>query len=333
MEQVTAEFRRKFNKRVAEANKITFLCNNMQKWSTEREVRRYQEQLEKQQLEDEEKQNEMKMSLLSQRKSIRDMEATHLKQDLIDSQNILSAMKCNGTIAGTNPKIPPKKQPQHILSRHVEVQLREDLDFNSIPKPHRSKDRVSPVTVDLMEYRNALHITARNIGERGALYLAADFIRGATPRLEILDLSRCMIQSRGFGKLLHGIRIGNLINLQTLTLRGNNITARGADHLVNSLRHGALTDLRVLTLDENELGDRGASVLAHGILEGLFMNLTQLGLKRNGIGDDGFGAVAKVIISARYTKCPELSILAMQENFVTAEAKRQFDPIPACLSV
>jgi hypothetical protein len=92
------------------------------------------------------------------------------------------------------------------------------------------------------DYKNVDILRCRNIGERGALALAAAFIRGiiililynniitiiimigCTPIITVLDLTRCAVQTRGFGRILHGIRLGNISSLKILNARGNHIT-------------------------------------------------------------------------------------------------------------
>ncbi len=63
-----------------------------------------------------------------------------------------------------------------------------------------------------------------------------------------LDLSRCSIQSRGLGRLLHGLRIGRVFGVEQLLLRGNNINSRGVDFISGALDSGTLNCLRVLDL-------------------------------------------------------------------------------------
>ncbi len=68
-----------------------------------------------------------------------------------------------------------------------------------------------------------------------------------------LDLSRCCIQSRGLGRLLHGLRIGRVFGLEQLFLRGNNINSRGIDFLGASFATGALNNLKLIDLRGNFL--------------------------------------------------------------------------------
>ena len=213
-----------------------------------------------------------------------------------------------------------------------------DTTDDARPERGRGKDKNSrkpytPFDTDLGKTAHVLELCCTGIGERGALSLAAEFLRGACSSLETLDLSRCQIQTRGFGRLLHGIKLSNLISLRRLLLRGNDIGPRGLEYLKINYVVGAMQDLQVLDLRENELGDEGADTIMRMVIAGYFVNLRELRLQHNGIGDTGFVKLVKVLQSMGHDKCPRLVRLGMENNFVSATAKRQYSPLAEYWSV
>ena len=75
--------------------------------------------------------------------------------------------------------------------------------------------------------------------------------------MKILDLNRCHLKSKGFGFILKGLRNGNLLNLESVLLKGNGIGSNGIAYLKEAFDSYALDRLKVLDLSENELGDEG----------------------------------------------------------------------------
>jgi hypothetical protein len=98
---------------------------------------------------------------------------------------------------------------------------------------------------DLSKTTHVITLNCRSIGERGALALAAELIRGSCPMIETLDLTRNQIQTRGLGRLLHGMRIANLMSLRECILRGNDLTARALEYLRDAFTGGCFPSLEV----------------------------------------------------------------------------------------
>ena len=143
-------------------------------------------------------------------------------------------------------------------------------------------------------YKNVSTLRCRNIGERGALALAAAFIRGCTPVITMLDLTRAEVQTRGFGRILHGLRLGNVSSLKVLNARGNFITARSLEYLKMAFESDTLPGLVALDLRDNEIGDDGADTIMKMIIANYFHNIIELHLQKNGIKDLGFKKIIKV---------------------------------------
>eukprot|EP01042_Synura_sphagnicola_P000613 gene613-670_t len=332
MDQVSEKFRRILQQREDDSHKLQFLCANMPRWANEREQRKLKEQeYNREQLQSQEEEMRLRSSR-RQHKTVREEELKCLRQDQYDSQHVVGIMRKAGTLPGVNAPNPIPMSTHHSTSRHIEISLREDMDFKLINKPHRQKDRVTPFTLDLLEFRNVVQLRAIGIGEKGALFLGADFTRGACARLEVLDLRHCGIKSRGLARVLQGVRTGNLYSINTLVLKGNCLTPTSVDTLIHSLRSGSLQELRELDLDQNELGDEGVSVLAHAMLGRLFKCLTRLSLNSNLVGDKGFGAMARICIAAAPSRCPDLGYVSLQGNKISAEAKRSFHPLPGYIA-
>lgn len=210
--------------------------------------------------------------------------------------------------------------------------FRRMIDDGEDSKP-KSKTPYTPFDTDLSKTAHVLELKCVNIGERGALSLSAELLRGATPSLQTLDLCNCQIQTRGMGRLLHGIKLSNLLSLRFLLLRGNGIGPRGVEYLLQTLSSGGMADLSVLDFRENEIGDDGADTFMRIILLGLLKNITQLHLQRNGIGDVGFGKLVRVLQSVAAVKVPGLERLGFEGNHVTAKSKREFAPLAGYWSV
>ena len=197
------------------------------------------------------------------------------------------------------------------------------------------RDYVTPFDQDLARDKTnqVVCLKARSIGERGALCLGAEFVRGACPQLQLLDLSRCEIKTRGLGRLLHGIRIGNLYNLRSLVLKGNHIGSRGLEYVKDVLTSGVLSELKVLDLRENELGDDGADIIMRMIVGGSFRTLSELHLQNNGITDVGFMKIFKAMQSMQERSFPMIRRLGLELNYISAKCKQECYPIPLYFSV
>lgn len=333
-EQLSEEFRKNMQIRNHEAARMEFLTRTMPVWADQNHERRLEEDRVRIEAEEAERQRKERKRVRKEKRLKLEAEAKALQEDYQQSQEIIRMMRQTGTIEGVNPPAAQARQPQSEMSRDVELRLREDIDFSkSYKKVPGQKQRTTVFEIDLLAFRNAVALKVRDVGERGALALGADLVRGACPRLELLDLTRCQIRARGLGRLLHGIRMANLFNLRRLILRGNGITARGVEYLVMSITNGALLDLRLLDLSENEVGDDGAKAIAHGLIKGCFKQLDELFLERNGIADEGFSAIVNAVNSTSFTTCTKLSRIYLQGNRISAEIKQLYHPLSAIIAV
>jgi Ran GTPase-activating protein (RanGAP) involved in mRNA processing and transport len=71
-----------------------------------------------------------------------------------------------------------------------------------------------------------------------------------------------------------------VVNLRTLSLRGNALCPTALEFLRTGLTNGSLTNLRTLDLRENELGDDGADKIAHMMVVDVFATISVLRLQR-----------------------------------------------------
>ena len=162
----------------------------------------------------------------------------------------------------------------------------------------------NPFNVSLMEMRYVEYLTCLLIGERGALFLASEFIRGACPRLTVLDLTNCRIKTRGLGRLLYGMKLGNLSSLRRLVLKGNDIEPRGMKLIKGVMTSTTFANLRTLDLRDNEIGDVGLDILMKMLTAGEVGGLQEIMLHRNGITDLGFTMFMKLIPRVHDTYFP-----------------------------
>eukprot|EP01041_Mallomonas_annulata_P003072 gene3072-6024_t len=335
--QVSDALMEKVDERKFEAEKMAYFCTNLPRWAEEGRVRKLLEDTEVRKEEEAERCRQLARQEEREKKAKRKEEARQLKQDWEESQDIIRMMRCNGSIEAVNAPPPPPRKQQHEMSMAVDLVLREDTtDFSQpVVKATQAsrKERGNTFNVDLLAFKNALSVKATMIGERGALALAADFVCGACPRLEMLDLSRCEMQTRGLGRLLHGIRMGNVITIAVLILKGNFITGRGVDYLLNSMANGSLLNLTHLDLSDNEIGDEGMAAIAHGMVKGYFHQLRELRLDRNGIHDAGFSAMVKLLTSLHEEVCPDLNHISLYGNLITPAVKKSFHPLPSYILV
>ncbi|KAJ1421405.1 hypothetical protein B484DRAFT_481147 [Ochromonadaceae sp. CCMP2298] len=198
----------------------------------------------------------------------------------------------------------------------------------------RTKDHTIPVPFhqDLSGTGQILTLKAEGLGEAGALSLAAELSRGACPMLETLNLTQCQVRSEGMGKIFQGIKAGNLLSLRALILRGNQVRRRGIEFMREICPSGVFMNLQLLDLRENELRDDGSGAVVNIILEGHFLNIVHINLQHNSITDIGFKKFVMVMNSLQDTKCPNLQRLNLENNLVTAEARRRNSPYPPCFS-
>ena len=182
--------------------------------------------------------------------------------------------------------------------------------------------------VNLMNLKFVKKLKGTRIGEKGALALAADLVRGACPQLNTLDLSYCEIQTRGFMRILHGIRIANLSGLTTLRMAGNELTPRALELLRTMLNLTIFENLSVFDFRHNELGDLGAELIGSMALFDQLENITELRLDNNMITDEGFKALVTIFSAIRDDKCPNLRILSIGQNKISPQIKAALDPLP-----
>lgn len=106
---------------------------------------------------------------------------------------------------------------------------------------------------------------------------------------------RCQIHSRGFSRVLHGLRMGRVLNIQSLKVRGNSLTPSAIEYLKAGIRptfleshplhylafqNHSLRNLKEIDLRDNEIGDDGANTLAHMMIADLLQSITTLLLQR-----------------------------------------------------
>ena len=91
-------------------------------------------------------------------------------------------------------------------------------------------------------------------------------------------------------------------------------------------------NLTVLDLCDNELGDDGVGVLVNIILQGHFLSIVHINLQNNSITDLGFNKIVSVMKSLKDTKCPLLDRLRLENNLVSAKARRNNSPYPPFFS-
>lgn len=237
-----------------------------------------------------------------------------------------------------------KKAPPPISrkTRYLVITLKGSVDFTVNPKVkgrmpwHSAGGADTTMTVfdeDLSLYRDVEHLKCEYIGERGALCLAAEFVRGACPAIQILNLNRCEMQTRGCSRLLTAIRLARLDNLHTLKLRSNSLSARVVDFIHSALEKGALSNLSTLDLRDNELELDGAYAVTELFLSGAPKSLRVLRLENNNIGNEGFAQIVNVLRSIKEVKCPLIEAIHIGSNNVTPEVVDKYAPYPPFIIV
>lgn len=187
--------------------------------------------------------------------------------------------------------------------------------------------------IDLSLYREVQVLRCERLGERGALCLAAEFVRGACPSLLDLNLNRCQITTRGFGRVLNGIRLARLDNLISLHLRGNQLGARSVEYIHSALEKGALSNVTMLDLRDNELNVEGAYALASLFFSGIAVTLRDVRIQRNNLGNEGFSHIVNVMRSIHDVKCPQLICLQIGENNATVNLVAEYAPYPSYIII
>lgn len=366
-------FDKVYAEREKETMKIDFYFLNLQKWAVEKygEEDKILLELERTKAEREEKEQIQRQKEYRLAKMKED--AVIYEEDYHITQDVMKEMRKTGVVAGVNPydrnsnnddrlrslnsavspnqkmKKKKKKGGRGISLEQQEarqalkdssnqaimrIALREDLNYKSQTKL-LGKDYITPFNRNLAarETTQVKYLKATSIGERGALCLGAEFIRGACSSLQVLDLSRCEIKTRGFGRLLQGIRIGNLYQLQGLILRGNHIGPRGLEYLKDIFQSNVLSALNTLDLRENELGDDGADTIMRMIIADYFRSISYLYLQNNFISDIGCTKIVKAMISLKDRKFANVKRIALESNLVSSKCKADLAPIPLYISV
>ena len=149
-----------------------------------------------------------------------------------------------------------------------------------------------------------LELRGQQLGERGALVLAASLAR--REHLKVLGLSSCRLSDRGLTALLNGW--GARASLTRLDLSHNWLTDDSARALSPQLK-SMLPALTHLELSWNGFGPRGAKAFAEALSGS---SLVELGLAWNGLKDRGARALAEAL-----TANEKLEILNLEHNAIT----------------
>jgi hypothetical protein len=209
------------------------------------------------------------------------------------------------------------------------IQLRKKLRKNA---HRRTASLATPFNEDLSGTGEILALKGDGILEAGALSLAAELMRGACPMLNQLNLNKCQVRSDGIGRIFQGIKAANLLSLRVLNLRGNFIQAAGLQYMHEICHSGVFMNLALLDLSDNELGDSGVGVLVNMILQGYMSNVVEINLQHNSITDQGFNKIVSVLKSLKDSRCPNLERLRLENNLVSAKARRSNSPYPPYFS-
>lgn len=366
MKQATARYDALVEKRDEEFRRMEFYYLHLQSWAVEKHDQKIRDEELKQFRIKEEQQKAAEKARLEAAAKAKLDDALILAEDIRITQEWKEMGRRVGVLAGVNVPVKLEVVKDEEIkggfraaprASKLRLGIKHDFDHrlllrrrdpNAAPtddddgggksaaqrkREQKSRKPYTPFDQDLSRSAHVLELKCQSIGERGALSLAAELLRGACQALETLDLSRCQIQTRGLGRLLHGIKLSNLMSLRHLLLRGNDIGPRGIEYLQLTYSSGCLIDLKVLDLRENEIGDEGADRLMRMVISGYLINLEQLHLQWNNIGDKGFVKLVKVLQSMAGTKCPRLERLGMENNPISSAVKRQYSPLAAYWSL
>lgn len=303
------------------------------------------------------------IQLHNERLTIKKNDQEMVKEDILITNTITTMMKQCGIKQGnvtakhlkyTNENDIHKSNIYHITIKLNDYILNNTIDNEQLKSIHSknsngqknstsqndrrksnysSEKLINPFDVDLSNATNGKYLKAIEITEYGALCLGSEFIRGSLPQLQSLDLSNCMIKNRGFGRLLHGLRIGKVFQITELILKGNALIPRSLNYLNNAFDFNVFSNLKVLDLAKNELCDEGADIIMRMLIKGTFFNLTLLRLDYNDIGDLGFVKIVKTLQTLHSKKCPNLDRCHLENNKVSSECRRTNVPLPPCVSV
>lgn len=346
----------KFEKKCAEYDRqeeiSRFYVTNLQRWAVEKHHHKIEEEELRRLALVKKEQEERKAAEIAERERLKIEDAKVLELDIDITKEIAMIGRKAGVLPGTNvfdidaanvakeAKRKKKEAKADFRGRDnnpsLVLRLYKEVDFKQMRRngigPDGKRMRVFDHP-DMTKTRHVTELRCEEIGERGALTLAADFIRGACPLVEMLDMSRCQIQSRGLGRLLHGIRTANLMSLKQLVLRQNSITPRGLMYLQEAFLGGAFPALLELDLRENEWGDLGLEVIIDMIQRKCFYTTTHLRFQANGISDVGFSKLMRILQSTQEERMPYIERINLEGNPISSKIKRQFRPLPPYISV
>lgn len=163
----------------------------MQLWAKEDQERAERERLAEKQRQE----IEQEMKIMAEKERLKkEYEINDLKllnNDIAETQSLNQMMRRAGVRPGVNAKshqIIPEEKLETI--RVLYFKLNDDYNFNWKLKSQIIPTDVTPFDVDLKLYRDVEVLIGSNIGERGVLALAGEFVRGACSNITTLDLSR-----------------------------------------------------------------------------------------------------------------------------------------------
>ena len=329
---------------------VQYYCDHLHDWAIEKHDEKVaQKEAEETEAERKRKQAELNRIEANRIRRVR-RELEIIEEDRVCTQGVKSIMRRAGKIESVNVQdlgVVMKPQATKVENEVVELFLKDTVNFTGFRKNGRfvspsemegsgggGGDHFNPFNLDLTSNSSrVMLLQCYGLGERGAMCLAADFIRGACPYLEVLNLAHCEIQTRGFSKLLHGLKMAKLKSITALDLRGNHLTPRALEHLREALANGVFENLTAIDLRENELGDEGAIAISRMLVSGALETIQDLHLQHNNITDIGFLSLAKLLVHLWKQKAPNLERIGMESNKISPEAKRSIDPLPSFFSM
>lgn len=326
------------DRRDREADKMAYYCYNLQRWAGERGDEKDDNDVSQAKAREIQAVKDGYDKKISDRLRKKKEDNAVMELDVEISQAAMKVMRASGFLEGVNPKASIKQIHDGINEQSdiQEINLNKNVDWSKKRSTKSTMEHLQqlPFDVDLQVVaRSSRVLKAHLIGDRGALSLGAEIIRGACPIVEEIDLKGCEVTCRGFGRLLHGVRFGNLRTVRVLKLRGNFIQAKGLRFLQYSMQGNVFDALYFIDLRDNELGDQGADVFIHMVIQGLFRNITHVLMQRNNITDEGFGKIIRVMQSMGVAKCPNLQRLGLEGNNISAHVKNKFRPFPFYISI
>jgi len=270
-------------------------------------------------------------------------ERAYLDAEAMQTQWTIEKMRQAGTIPAVDIDKVPVPQEQRETALHVVLRVRPPQDPKELEPPseeellqltekqrkkvmqkYRKKMSKKPpfFDVDLKRYRNAQTIKGERIGEKGGKELAKSFLDQVCPRLHSIDLSWCLIRTRGCCALAESFEQGFATGVHTLNLSGNDLSATPMRGLLKAFKSG-WNQLLYLDLRKNCLYDDGACVIAHMILEGVLPKIKVIKLQSNSIGDTGGSAICKAFTAQNCTT-PDIEEVNLRFNRMSAAQLRRF---------